>query len=49
MLCRLTLRRETPDLPEMDFDPDDKTDQVAQFLTGEKTAEGILEEEEEAN
>lgn len=46
---RLTLKREIPDLPEMDFDPDDKTDEVAQFLTGGKTAEHILEEKEDAD
>ena len=33
----------------MDFDPDDKTDEVAQFLTGGNTAENILEGKEDAD
>eukprot|EP00118_Oscarella_pearsei_P025162 m.307639 g.307639 ORF g.307639 m.307639 type:complete len:322 (+) comp42571_c0_seq1:1097-2062(+) len=44
---RMSLCRKTPELPDIDVDMEDKTDAVAQFLSGLIAAEKIAEEPEE--
>ncbi|XP_065845570.1 low density lipoprotein receptor adapter protein 1-like [Oscarella lobularis] len=40
---RMTILRDIPDLPDMDFDPNDASDDIALFLGGEITAKQMTE------